>query len=305
MDRWCRHSEQASYCEGLPQPVVPIIALAHAHFPSTALSMIASASTAPVLAAQYIEFAIVVKTLPIQANKTRIPLGPGAPPVLVAPATASKAANKCKKNAKKKKKNHPEDTEAVEKAAKATKKAPKKTKKKEYVPALDTPREAHKKAKRSKDVPARDTPSESPKAKKTKKAVIKKRVNRAKATVVKEDLDDEGAADCIFDHQGTVDVCIKCEDAHDLEYKLKGTKSMDCLTPYDSGNIVPSERCPVSLCDGNEKTQNQEGKRCKCSVCFTRLVKRMKREEEHRNEQAANGVKRMSHARKQSKRLGV
>jgi hypothetical protein len=94
----------------------------------------------------------------------------------------------------------------------------------------------------------------------------------ATATIVEEDLDDEGAADCIFDHQGAVDFFIKCRHAHDLEYKLKGTKCMDCLTPYDSGNIVFSEKCSVSLCDGNKKTQNQEGKRCKCSVCFTCLV---------------------------------
>jgi hypothetical protein len=95
----------------------------------------------------------------------------------------------------------------------------------------------------------------------------------ATATIVEEDLDDEGAANCIFDHQGTVDFCIKCEHAHYLEYKLKDTKCMDCLTPNDSGNIVPSEKCPVILCDGNKKTQNQEGKRCKCSDCFTCLVK--------------------------------
>jgi hypothetical protein len=79
LDRWRCHSEQASYCERLPQPVVPIIALAHAQVPSTAPSMTAYASTAPVLAAQSVALATVDKTLPIQATKTLIPLDPGVP----------------------------------------------------------------------------------------------------------------------------------------------------------------------------------------------------------------------------------
>jgi hypothetical protein len=222
-------------------------------------------------------------------------------------------AKKSKNAAKKKKKNQPEETEAVEKAAKA-----KKDEEEDGCPCTGNPpeaaqapeagtatKEAQQKTKKNKDVPVHDTQSEAPEAKKTKKAVTKKAVNKAKATVVGEYLDYEGAADCIFDHQGTVDFCIKCEHAHDLEDKLKVTNHIYCLTPYDSGNIVPSEKCPVSLCNGNKKTHNQEGKRCKCSVCFTCLVKRMKQEEEHRNEQAANGATWMSRARKQTKQLGV
>jgi hypothetical protein len=80
-----------------------------------------------------------------------------------------------------------------------------------------------------------------------------------------EDLDgEEGEVNCTCDHEGMIDFCIKIENEHDLVYKLNGTACMDCKEEHDRGNIIPSTRNPISLCEGYMKCKPV---RCRKTIC--------------------------------------
>jgi hypothetical protein len=108
------------------------------------------------------------------------------------------------------------------------------------------------------------------------------RVNRQKAvnatnpSELEEDLDQEGEANCTCDHSGTIDCCMKLEEEHGLEFKLKGTECLDCKEPYDTGNIIASRKKPVIFCEGYMKCKPI---RCRKSIYGKCTTARMSQQE--------------------------
>jgi hypothetical protein len=94
-----------------------------------------------------------------------------------------------------------------------------------------------------------------------------KAANTRKPSELEDDLDQEGEANCTYDHNGTIYVCIKLEEAHDLAFKLRGTACQDCKEPYNSGNIIPSRRKTVNLCEGYMKCKPIRYRKSICGKC--------------------------------------
>jgi hypothetical protein len=101
------------------------------------------------------------------------------------------------------------------------------------------------------------------------RTTIQKAANTTKPSELEEDLDQEGESNCTCEHNGTIDFCIKLEEAHDLEFKLKGIACQDCKEPYNSGNIIPSRKKPVNLCEDYMKCKPIRYRNIICDKCTT------------------------------------